>query len=162
MSADEPSPPQQGRLFVLLQGTLGGRSLTARRAAGVISIVTIVLTVASGIAVWLVDRDSFSNIGLGLWWAIQTLTTVGYGDVVPASTAGRLIGTVVMLNGIALLTVITAAVTATLIDQVRRRGGNAESGEQPADSAVVAKLDEISSRLDAIEASLESPERDRE
>ena len=119
MSSSEP-PPDQGRVFPLLREAFGQRSLTARRAAGVISIATVILTVAGGVAIWLVDRDSFSSLGEGLWWSVQTLTTVGYGDVVPDDTTGRLIGTLVMLNGIAFLTVITAAVTATLIDQMRQ------------------------------------------
>jgi voltage-gated potassium channel len=72
------------------------------------------------------------------------VTTVGYGDVVPAHTSGRLIGTVLMLNGIALLSVITAGVTAMLIEQARRHAPGA-------DGEVLAKLDRIESRLAEIE-----------
>ena len=108
---------------------------------------------------WLVDRDNFQSLGDGLWWAIQTLTTVGYGDVVPDDTPGRLIGTIVMINGIAFLTVITAAVTATLIDQMRQlRQASPEQDEQDAGSA--SSLQEISNRLDAIEALLSKRDRD--
>ena len=89
MSSSEP-PPDQGRVFPLLREEFGQRSLTARRAAGVITIATVILTVAGGVAIWLVDRDSFSSLGEGLWWSVQTLTTVGYGDVVPDDTPGRL------------------------------------------------------------------------
>ena len=124
MSPDAP----EGKTFALVEGRLGRRQLTARRAAAVISIVTIVLTLAGGLLIRVADPDSFPTIGSGLWWAIQTLTTVGYGDIVPASTAGKLIATIVMINGIAFLTVITAAVTASLIDQVRRRRAAGESG----------------------------------
>ncbi len=96
-----------------------------------------------------------------MWWAVQTLTTVGYGDVVPDSTAGKLIATVVMLNGIALLTVVTAAVTATLIDQVRGARGRDEPEEQALDPAIARALDDISSRLAAIEASMSASRHDR-
>ena len=102
------------------------------------------LTIAGGVAVWLVDRDDFATLGDGLWWSIQTVTTVGYGDVVAENTAGRLIGALLMLNGIAFLTVITATVTALLIEQARRRGAEPEQ-------ALLAKLDEIESRLEGIE-----------
>ena len=115
-----PNQPQ-GRLFQALRRQVTDAPLTARRAAVVITIFTLILTVIGGIAAWIVE-DSFS-LGDGLWWSVQTLTTVGYGDVVPEGTAGRLIATVVMLNGIAFLTVITAAVTAVLIDQMRDRHG---------------------------------------
>ena len=158
MSADA-GPPPEGRMFPWLQRVMGGKALTARRAAGVISIVTIVLTVAAGLLIRVADPDSFSSVGDGLWWAVQTLTTVGYGDVVPASTAGRIIATIVMLNGIALLTVITAAVTATLIDQVRRRREASETPGHAQDPDVLRKLDEISSRLDAIERTIKPDRR---
>ena len=147
------SAPREGQLLVLVRRALAGR-ITARRAAGVISLITLILTLAGGIAIWLVDKDSFPSLGAGLWWAVQTLTTVGYGDFVPDDTIGRIIGTVVMLNGIALLTVITAAVTATLVEQMRVR----ESGDGPAASGggdVAGKLERISDRLDAIERKLD-------
>ena len=159
MSQNAPAP-DRGQVFPMLTRALSGRTLTARRAAGVISIVTVVLTVASGVVIWLVD-DGFSSLGQGLWWAVQTLTTVGYGDVVPESTAGKLIATVVMLNGIALLTVITAAVTATLIDQVRRRREPEGNDERPLDPAIVGALDDIRSRLETIEAAVSAIQRDR-
>ena len=159
MSPNEPVP-EQGRVFGALAGTLTARALTARRAALVIAVVTVVLTIASGIAIWLVDQ-SFSSLGEGLWWAVQTLTTVGYGDVVPDSTAGRLIATLVMLNGIALLTVVTAAVTAMLIDQARTAHVRHEPEEQAIDPAVAQALDDISSRLAAIEVSMSASRQDR-
>jgi voltage-gated potassium channel len=126
-----------------LQRALQGRPLTAQRAARVIAASTLVLTIAGGVGAWLVDRRDFDGLGDALWWAMQTVTTVGYGDVVPEHAAGRLIGVVLMLQGIALLTVITASVTATLIEQARRR--------RQAPDAVLTKLEQIESRLEAIE-----------
>ena len=124
-----------------------------------ISVATVILTVAGGVAIRLVDNDNFSSLGEGLWWAVQTLTTVGYGDVVPDDTTGRLIGTLVMLVGIAFLTVLTAAVTATLIDQMRqRRQASSEQGDDDADRA--SSLREINARLEAIEALLAKRDRD--
>lgn len=160
MSSDEKNSEPSG-VFPYLERTMGRRRLTARRAAGVISIVTVALTVAGGLLIRVADPDNFSSIGEGLWWAIQTLTTVGYGDVVPTDTAGRVIATIVMLNGIAFLTVITAAVTATLIEQVRRRKEASDPETTTTDPAVIAKLDEISARLDRIEGAIEPPRQDR-
>jgi voltage-gated potassium channel len=82
-----------------------------------------------------------------MWWAVQTVTTVGYGDVVPEHVSGRLIGGALMLQGIALLTVITASVTATLVEQARRR-------RTPEPDVVLAKLEQLDARLDTIEQSL--------
>jgi voltage-gated potassium channel len=96
----------------------------------------------------LVDPADFDSVGEGMWWAVQTVTTVGYGDVVPVHTGGRLIGTVLMLSGIGFLTVVTAVVTAAFLETVRRRMGD------PAEAELLAKLDELSARLQAIESSL--------
>jgi voltage-gated potassium channel len=126
-----------------LQRALQDRPLTARRAAWVIAGSTFVLTVAGGVGAWLVDRRDFDGLGDALWWAMQTVTTVGYGDVVPEHTTGRLIGVILMLQGIALLTVITASVTATLIEQARRRRSEPD--------AILAKLEQMEARLEAIE-----------
>jgi voltage-gated potassium channel len=158
MSPSE-SPTDQGPDFPILGGAVRRRPLTARRAAGVISIVTVILTAASGVLIWVADRHSITSLGDGMWWAIQTLTTVGYGDVVPGGTVGRVIATLVMLNGIAFLTVITAAVTATLVDQIRRQRQGPSEGDA-ADSDPRTGLQEINARLDAIEALL--AKRDRE
>lgn len=102
------------------------------------------LTLAGGVAAWLIDRREFDGLEDALWWAVQTVTTVGYGDVVPENLGGRLIGGALMLQGIALVTVITAAVTATLIEQARQR-------RPPESDPVLAKLQQIESRLEAIE-----------
>jgi voltage-gated potassium channel Kch len=147
-------------MFQALRRMVTDAPLTARRAALLITLCTFVLTVIGGIAVWIVD-DSFSSLGEGLWWSVQTLTTVGYGDVVPESVPGQLIATLVMLNGIAFLTVITAAVTAVLIDQIRGRHGDPGASSDASGDAIAATLEDIRSRLDAIETSLASPPRDR-
>jgi voltage-gated potassium channel len=129
-----------------LQSLLEGRQLTARRAAWVIAGSTFLLTLAGGVGAWLIDRQDFDSVWDALWWAVQTVTTVGYGDVVPEHVAGRLIGVVLMLQGIALLTVITASVTATLIEQARRRRA------QPDD--LLDKLEQMETRLASIEEAL--------
>ena len=126
-----------------LRRVLENRPLTARRAARVIAVSTLLLTVAGGVGAWLVDRKDFDGLGDAMWWAVQTVTTVGYGDVVPEHVLGRLIGGALMLQGIALLTVITASVTATLIEQARQR--------RKVPDAVLAKLEQIDSRLESIE-----------
>ncbi|MGH3018706.1 MAG: potassium channel family protein, partial [Gaiellaceae bacterium] len=122
--------------------------LTARRAGLAISAVTVLATVAAGVLLWLVDRSEFPNVGLGLWWAVQTVTTVGYGDEVPTTAHGRAIAAVVMVLGIGFLSVFTAAVTAAFVESARRR----LRGDELAD--VAERLDAIGERLDRIEAKL--------
>ena len=124
------------------------KPLTVRRAAGVIASVTLSITIISGVLMHFTDERTFPNIGDGLWWAIQTVTTVGYGDLVPTSTVGRLVAALVMVLGIGFLTVVTAAITSTFIESARRRI------ESTAPDTLSAKLDQIGARLDAIEAGL--------
>ena len=126
-------------------------SFTARRAAGTIAAFTVLVTVAGGILERIVDHQEFPTIGRGLWFALQTVTTVGYGDVTPKQADGRFIAAVVMLAGIGFLAVITASVTASLIESSRRRFA--------AQSEVDMKrhLDEVNKRLARIEAALDQP-----
>ena len=96
-------------------------SLTARRAAGIIAVFTVAITVGGGLLERFLDHQEYPTIGRGLWFALQTVTTVGYGDVTPTQSVGRFIATVVMLTGIGFLAVVTAAVTASLVESSRRR-----------------------------------------
>jgi voltage-gated potassium channel len=73
-----------------------------------------------------------------LWWAITTVTTVGYGDRYPTTGTGRLVGGALMLVGIALLGVITASIAAWFVDRLRDvqvaeddHGGGAGEGPGP-------------------------------
>jgi voltage-gated potassium channel len=132
-----------------MAAVLRRRPLTPRRAAVIIAGYTALVTFAGALVGWLADRKDFESFGDALWWALQTVTTVGYGDVVPSSGTGRVIGAFVMISGIAFLTVITAAVTAALIEAARRR-------QSPSDREQLAELmQEMSARLAAIEARLE-------
>jgi len=94
------------------------------------------------------DRHTYPSIGSGLWWAIQTTTTVGYGDNVPVSVAGRLIAALVMVFGIGFLTVITAAITSTFVSRSRLDTGS--------DTATRAdeQFRHLDERLERIEAAM--------
>ena len=94
------------------------------------------------------DAKNFPTLGRGLWWAVQTVTTVGYGDVVPRTTTGQLVAALVMVVGIAFLAVTTAAIASTFIESARRQveGGEAER--------MAEKLNQISASLIAIESRL--------
>jgi voltage-gated potassium channel len=128
-------------------------SLTARRAAGIIAAFTVAITVLGGILERLVDRHEFPTIGRGLWFSLQTVTTVGYGDVTPRQSDGRFIGAVVMLTGIGFLAVITAAVTASMVESSRRRYA-AKTDRDEAE-----RMEDVSHRLARIEATLDELSR---
>lgn len=124
------------------------RELTPARAGWAIASATAAMTLACGIVIRLVDPSDFDSVWLGLWWAVQTVTTVGYGDVVPHHTSGRLIGALLMLSGIGFLTVVTAVITAAFLETVRRRMGD------PGQRELLAKMDDLNVRLQALESVL--------
>lgn len=127
---------------------IGTADMTARRAGLWIAAVTVAVTIVAGVLMWIVDREDFPNVWLGLWWAVQTVTTVGYGDVVPTNVVGRGLGTIVMLTGIAFVTVVTAAITAVFVESARRRIRVEDTKAQSDQHA------EILERLERIEARL--------
>jgi voltage-gated potassium channel len=120
-----------------------------RQAAALIAIVATSITVVSGLLMTLVDQQNFPSVGGGLWWAVQTVTTVGYGDYVPKNLAGRVVATLVMLGGIGFLTVVTASITSGFVSRSRdeRRSGQ---DAPPSPEA----LQEIIESLHRIEAAL--------
>jgi voltage-gated potassium channel len=96
------------------------RSAIAAAAA----LFAIVLFSAATIAHWLEGErqpEAFGSIPASLWWAIVTLTTTGYGDVVPHSAAGRVIGGLVMLCGISVLALLAGILATGFAEEVRRR-----------------------------------------
>ena len=123
------------------------RATTPRGAGVVIATATTSITVAAGLLMTVVDRDNFPSIGSGLWWAVQTVTTVGYGDDVPTTVFGQLLATLVMLLGIGFLTVITAAITSTFVSRPRQTPSES-------DKPSVDELRQINERLERIEAAL--------
>ena len=94
--------------------------LTLPRAIATILIVAITIVLVAGLIERLVEPEVFDSLGLSYWWAITTVTTVGYGDVVPVSTGGRVVGSVLMLTGLALIPTTTTVVVSLLLNKVQR------------------------------------------
>lgn len=80
------------------------------------SALLLVFSTAGLLAV-LEPETLHSGFWVGVWWAIVTITTVGYGDVVPSSPAGKALGIVLMLMGIGLVSTLAASITAYFVDQ---------------------------------------------
>ena len=120
-----------------------------RDAAFLVSGFWGLAVVVFGIVERAVDPKTFKSIWLGMWWAIQTVTTVGYGDIVPQSTAGQIIAGFLMLGGLSLISVLTAVITSGFVAyaQQQRRA----SGDDP----VGLRLIEITAELHAVNAKLD-------
>jgi voltage-gated potassium channel len=121
----------------------------------VIASVTVGVTIIGGLLIRVTDPDSIPSVESGFWWSLQTVTTVGYGDVVPASIPGRLTATVVMLAGLSFLAVTTAAVTNAFVEAAARRRG------AHANDTVLAEIQQLRAEMEQLRAELLAPE-DRE
>jgi voltage-gated potassium channel len=120
-----------------------------RLAASVIVVATTVVVVGSGVLIRVLDHREYSSIWLGMWWALQTVTTVGYGDVTPKDVAGRIVGGLVMLEGIAFLAIITAVITSSFVARAEREHALAERAEE---GSLDARMDDIAQRLGRLES----------
>ncbi len=117
------------------------RTLVRRRTFSVIGITSLLTGLLSALIVFLVERGSdgpIDSLPDALWWSVTTITTVGYGDTYPVTSAGRGVAVFLMLAGISLFGLLTARIAAFFVDD----------GEHAAETL---KLDAILARLEAIE-----------
>jgi voltage-gated potassium channel Kch len=91
------------------------RAVVSRRIFPFLVGVTAGLALLAGFIVTLIDRKDFPTFGTAVWWAIVTIGTVGYGDVVPHSPWGRVVGSVVILIGVTFISFLTAIVTSYFV-----------------------------------------------
>lgn len=128
------------------------RFVASRRVFPYLVLITAGLAVGVGVLVRFVDHKDFPTVGDGVWWAVVTLGTVGYGDIVPHTAWGRVIGVLVIVLGVTFLSFLMATVTSLFVasDQDRH---NAKIEEQRAASEdeTRALLHQILERLDALE-----------
>jgi voltage-gated potassium channel len=93
--------------------------LTLLRAVSTVLVIAIVLVLVAGLLERIVEPDTFTSLGVAYWWAVTTVTTVGYGDVVPEDPPGRIVAALLMLTGLALIPTLTSVIVSTLISKQR-------------------------------------------
>jgi voltage-gated potassium channel len=107
----------------------------------------------AGLAVTDAERGypgaNIEHVGDGWWWALTTMSTVGYGDQFPVSSAGRIVGVALMIMGVALLGTITAMLASNF-----NGARNKEAQENEIESISIEH--QISSKLDSVLSELES------
>jgi voltage-gated potassium channel len=146
------------RLLRLLRlAMLASRALAAARVIfspqgfRYVALAVGLLVIVAGSAISVADAEEFPNVGLGIWWAITTVTTVGYGDVVPHTLGGRVIAGALMLVGIGFLSILTATIASSFVshDVAEEERAVTEAGLVD----VLAALRRIEERLEQLEAS---------
>jgi voltage-gated potassium channel len=131
---------------------------SVRNAAGVIVVATAVVVVGAGVLASAIDSHEYPDVGTGMWWALQTVTTVGYGDVAPKDLAGRLLGAAVMLEGIAFIAIVTAVITSTFVARATRDYEAAQAADAENDAARIdRRLGELERKLDLLVAARGNP-----
>lgn len=105
------------------------RAVIENQLVWIVSLI-VVFAFVSGYVILLFekrpDRQEFATLADGIWWAVVTMTTVGYGDEYPTSTAGRVVGVVLMFSSIGLVSVFTATVSSIFVARKIREGRGLE------------------------------------
>lgn len=151
-----PQAWQNGRLFRLVRLLRVVRVLALRRLlslegmkyAAMVALGTVII---GGAVFASVEEHQGITTWDGVWWAITTVTTVGYGDIVPESTGGRIIGITIMLVGIGFVALLTAFIADRFI--------NLSEETEAKEDLILHELRAINGRLEALELGLREDAR---
>jgi voltage-gated potassium channel len=95
------------------------------QSIGAVLFMLIVMLIMSGSIMYMLENDAqpevFTSIPAAIWWALVTLTTVGYGDMVPVTVAGKVFGGFVAIIGVCTLALFSGLLTVSFMDQLRLR-----------------------------------------
>ena len=119
-------------------------------------LVTVGVAVLAGFVASLVDDKDFPTLGDGVWWAIVTLGTVGYGDLVPTTPIGRVVGSALIVFGVTFLSFLTATVTSLFVSTDQEQKQHEDRAYRDASDAETRDLlRQLDARLAAIESKLD-------
>ena len=114
---------------------------------------TALLVLVSGLAITDAERGepgaTISGFGDGVWWALATITTVGYGDRYPVTTVGRVVAAGLMVAGIALLGIVTATLASWFVERIADDGASQQA-------ATRAQVDALTQEVRALRAALDA------
>jgi voltage-gated potassium channel len=134
-----------------------GKAVASRRVFAYLAGATAVVGIGAGILVTIIDHQDFPTVGDGMWWAIVTLGTVGYGDIVPHTAWGRVVGSVVIVVGVTFISFLTATVTSMFVSADQdERAADAEALRTSREAETQAMLQQLLDRTAAIEVKLEA------
>jgi voltage-gated potassium channel len=126
-----------------------------RRIFPFLVLVTAGVALLAGFVATLVDEKDFPTFADGAWWALVTLATVGYGDIVPTTSTGRVVGSLLIVFGVTFLAFLTANVTSLFVasDQEERQAQE-RAAREASEAETRALLLRLEDRLTEIEAKL--------
>lgn len=132
---------------IFLRVSKDTRDLLSRHNLGITLFICFIILVISGLLISGID-PAFETPLDGLWWAWVTVTTVGYGDLVPATTEGRIFGSLLILMGLAMFSMLTASFSVFFIEQDERELTQKEERNIERIEGLERKLEKIENQLD--------------
>ncbi|WP_415887741.1 ion channel [Neptuniibacter sp. QD37_6] len=132
---------------IFLRVSKDTRDLLSRHNLGITLFICFIILVISGLLISGID-PAFETPMDGLWWAWVTVTTVGYGDLVPATTEGRIFGSLLILMGLAMFSMLTASFSVFFIEQDERELTQKEERNIERIEGLERKLERIENQLD--------------
>ena len=140
------------RLLRLIRGVQAARKLFSEAGLRYAALVGAFMVLIGGSAFTAVE-NSTQNVDTvdGLWWAVSTATTVGYGDIAPVTTAGRAIAVGLMVVGIGFVALVTGALAERFLEASQE-----DSGIEHSSSEILGELQSLSARLARIEKALDA------
>lgn len=142
-------------ISILLRISKDTRELLSRHNLGTTLLICFVILVISGLLISGID-PAFSTPADGLWWALVTITTVGYGDLVPQTFEGRIFGSILILMGVGIFSILTASFSAFFIAQDERSNNEKEEKIAQQVTRIEGKLTKMEEKLDNTLALLNS------
>lgn len=131
------------------------RAVVGRRVFPFLALTTLTVALIAGFVVTIIDKEDFPDYGTAVWWAIVTLGTVGYGDVVPHTGWGRVVGSVVIIVGVTFIAFLTAVVTSLFVEEEQKAHRTLIEDAQRADQDETRRLlEDVSSRIATVETLL--------
>ena len=128
----------------------------ARSVTFALAVTFIGLALVGAIAIRFLDEDSFPTFGSAFWWALQTVTTVGYGDVVPTGSTGKVIGSIEMVLGVSFISFLTAGVTSAVVQRAQEKRQREQHTQVRKDNQRLAEsLTEIRTAIAELDARLD-------
>ena len=121
----------------------GVERLTLFRAVRMVATVALSLAIVAAVLELIVD-SGINGFGNALWWAIVTVTTVGYGDVVPETTSGRLIASALMLVGVSAIPIASSLVVSVFLTRLQAKQHEQDAADR---AELIARLERIEQAL---------------
>jgi len=142
--------------------TRTSRAVADRRVFPFLALTTLTVALLAGLVVTIIDKQDFPDYGTAVWWAIVTLGTVGYGDVVPHTGWGRVVGSVVIIVGVTFIAFLTAVVTSLFVEEEQKlHRAESEDTQRAYQDEMRLLLEDVSNRLSTVETLLRDTQGQR-